>query len=110
MPLFTTQEELLDVLSPIFIRNYKIIEKQTIKERVYSKNCGKTLSDDAIKVFDFIPRNKWINNFFDINVLLHTAAVTCNKHKGDLKENTNQRPKRYNPPKWIKNIENKSVI
>ena len=46
-------------------------------------------------------------NFFDINVLLYTAAVTANEHKGNLKENTNQRPKTYNPPKWITNIENK---
>ena len=68
-------------------------------------------SDDAIKVIDFISINKSNElirpNFLDINVLLYTAAVAANEHKGDLKENTKQRPKTYNPPKWITNIENK---
>ena len=108
--LSTTQEELLEVLRPIFERNYEIIKKQSIEERVYSTNCSKTLSDDAIKVISFISINKLNElikpNFFDINVL-YTAAVTVNEHKGDLKENTNQRPKTYNPQKWIISIENK---
>ena len=110
-PLSTTQGELLGVLHPIFERNYEIIKKQSIEERVYSTNCSKTLSDDTIKVIDFISINKLNElikpNFFDINVLLYTAAVTANEHMGDLKEKANQRPKTYNPPKWITNIENK---
>ena len=48
-PLSLTQEELLEVLHPIFERNYEIIEKQSIEERVYSTNCSKTLSDDVSK-------------------------------------------------------------
>ena len=109
--LSTTQEELLEVLRPIFERNYEIIKKQSIEERVYSTNCSKTLSDDVIKVIDFTSINKLNElikpNFFDINVLIYTTAVTTNEHKGDLKENANQRSKTYNPPKWIINIENK---
>ena len=107
-PLSTTQGE---VLHPIFECNYEIIKKQSIEERVYPANCSKTLSDDTIKVIDFISINKLNEvikpNFFDINVLLYTAAVTANEHMGDLKEKANQRPKTYNPPKWITNIENK---
>ena len=110
-PLSTTEAELLEVLLPIFERNYEIIKKQSIEEKVYSTNCSKTLSDDTIKVIDFISINKLNEvikpNFFDINVLLYTAAVTANEHMGDLKEKANQRPKTYNPPKWITNIENK---
>ena len=110
-PSSTTQEELLEVLRPIFECNYEIIKKQSIEEKPYSTNCSRTLSDDPIKAIDFTSRNKLNElikpNFFDINVLLHTAAVTSNEHKGDLKENTNLRPKTYNPPKWITDIENK---
>ena len=110
-PLSTTQEELLEVLHPIFERNYEIIKKQSIEERVYSTNCSKTLSDDTIKVIDFISRNKLNEfikpNFFDINLLLYTAIATASEHKDDLKESTNQHPKTYNPQKWITNIENK---
>ena len=88
------------------------MKKQSIEERVYSINCSKTLSDDTIKITDFLSLNKLNKlrkpNLFDINVLLYTAAVTTNKHKGYLKENTNQRPKTYKPPKWITNIENKT--
>ena len=43
IPLSTTQEE-LEVLHPIFEHYYEIIKKQSIKERVYSTNCSKTLS------------------------------------------------------------------
>ena len=88
------------------------MKKQSIEERVYSINCSKTISDDTIKITDFLSLNKLNElrkpNLFDINVLLYTAAVTTNKHKGYLKENTNQRPKTYKPPKWITNIENKT--
>ena len=109
--LSTTQEELLEVLRPIFERNYETIKKQSIEERVYSTNCSKTLSDDVIKVIDFTSMNKLNEllkpNFFDINVLIYTTAVTANEHKGDLKENANQRSKTYNHPKWIISIENK---
>ena len=81
-PLSLTQEELLEVLQPIFERNYEIIKKQSIEERLYSTNCSKTLSDDVIKVIDFVSLNKLNElikpNFFHINVLLYTAAVTAN--------------------------------
>ena len=78
-----------------------------MKERVYSTNCSKALPDDAIKFIDFISRSK-LNElikpiFWGINVLSYTGAVTANEHKGDLKVNTNQRPKAYNPPKWKTN-------
>ena len=46
-------------------------------------------------------------HFFDINILLYTAAVTTNEHKSYLKENTNQCLKKYNLQIWITNIENK---
>ena len=109
-PLSLTRQELLEVLKPIFERNYEIIKKQSIEERLYSTNCSKTLSDDVIKVTDFISLKKLNElikpNFFDINVLLYTATVTANEHNSNLKENTNQRPRPYNPPKWITNIEN----
>ena len=71
-PLSSSQEELLQVLHPIIERNYEIAKKQSIEERVYSTNSSKTLSDDVIKVIDFISRNilnELIKpNFFDINV------------------------------------------
>ena len=70
-----------------------MIKKQSIKERVYSTNCSKTLSDDTIKVIDFILRNKlieWIKaNFFWYKHIKY-GVVTANEHKGNLKENTNQ--------------------
>ena len=102
-PLSLTQEELLQVLHQIFERDYEVIKKQSIEESVYSTNCRKTLPGDVIKVIDFISLNKLNEllkpNSFDINVLLYTAAITANEHKGYLKENTNQHPKTYNPPK-----------
>ena len=71
-PLSTTQGELLEVLHPIFERNYEIIKKQSIEERVNCTNCSKTSSDDAIKVIDFMSINKLNEllkpSFFDINI------------------------------------------
>ena len=79
-PLSLSQEELLEVLHPIFESNYEIIKKQSIEKRVYSTSCSKTLSEDVIKVIDFISPNRLNElikpSFFDINALLYTAAVT----------------------------------
>ena len=110
-PLSLTQEELLEVLHPIFERNYEIIKKQSIEERVYSASCIKTLSEDVIKVIDFTSPNRLNElikpSFFRYQRIIIYSRRYANEHKGYLKENTNQRPKTYNPPKWITNIENK---
>ena len=58
----------LTILTCIFIADVKIkfYFIKSIEERVYSTNCSKTLSDDAIKVIDFISfRGKVVSSRFN---------------------------------------------
>ena len=53
LSLNPSQEALLEILQPMFQRNYETIKNQNIYERVYPTKCNKKLSDDVIKVIDF---------------------------------------------------------
>ena len=89
MPLDESQKMLLEILRPIFERNYEIVKNQSIDQRVYPTKCNKSVTDDVIKVIDFLASNtiKEIRepSYFDINTLLYTSAVTAKEHLNDLK-------------------------
>ena len=89
MPLDESQKMLLEILRPIFERNYEIVKNQSIDQRVYPTKCNKRVTDDVIKVIDFLASNtiKEIRepSYFDINTLLYTSAVTAKEHLNDLK-------------------------
>ena len=84
-----SQKMSLEILRPIFEPNYEIVKNQNIDQRVYPKKCNKSVTDDVIKVIDFLASNtiKEIRepSYFDINTLLYTSAVTAKEHLNDLK-------------------------
>ena len=93
----------------MFQRNYEIIKNESIDYRVYSTKCNK-LSDDIIKVIDFLANNaiKEPDNskLFDIDTLLYTSTITAKEYVTDLTELSKKYPKKSSP-KWLHNIENK---
>ena len=69
----------------MFQRNYETIKNQSIDETVYSTKCNKKLSDDVIKVIDFLAIKELDNpKLFDINALLYTLAITAKEYVNDL--------------------------
>ena len=72
----------------MFQRNYETIKNESIDETVYSTKCNKKLSDDVIKVIDFLANSaiKELDNpkLFDINALLYTLAITAKEYVNDL--------------------------
>ena len=81
---------LLEILRPIFERNYEIVKNQNIDQRVYPTKCNKKVTDDIIKVIDFLASDTIEEilepSYFDINALFYTSAVTTKEHLDDLKE------------------------
>ena len=81
---------LLEILRPIFERNYEIVKNQNIDQRVYPIKCNKKVTDDIIKVIDFLASDTieeiFEPSYFDINAQLYTSAVTAKEHLDDLKE------------------------
>ena len=110
IPLNESQKILLEILRPIFERNYQTVKNQNIHQRVYPTKCNKKVADDVIKGIDFLASNtiKEIRepSYLEINSLLYTSAVTAKKHLNDLKEIPKHRMKKV-PPKWLNNIESK---
>ena len=90
--------------------NYEIVKNQNIDQRVYPTKCNKSVTDDVIKVIDFLASNtlKEIHqpSYFDINALLYTSAVTAKEHLNDLKEIPKQSFKKA-PQKWFNSIKSK---
>ena len=107
------KKALLEILRPMFQRNYETIKNQSIDERVYPTKFNKKLSNDVIKVIDFLANNaiKELKKpkHFDINTLLYTSAITAKEYVNDLTELNKKSPKKY-PPKWLDNIENKIAV
>ena len=105
-----SQKMSLEILRPIFEPNYEIVKNQNIDQRVYPKKCNKSVTDDVIKVIDFLASNtlKEIHepSYFDINALLYTSAVTAKEHLNDLKEIPKQSFKKA-PQKWFNSIKSK---
>ena len=112
LSLNPSQEALLQILRPMFQRNYETIKNQSIGEKDYSTKCNKKLSDDVTKVIDFLANNaiKELDNseLFDINALLYTSAITAKEYVNDLKELSKKRPKK-SLPKWLNKSKIKSL-
>ena len=49
-----SRKKMLEILRPIFERNYEIAKNQNINQRVYPTKCNKKVADDVIKVIDFL--------------------------------------------------------
>ena len=113
LSLSLSQKALLEILRPMFQRNYETIKDQNIDERIYSIKCNKKSSDDVIKVIDFLASNaiKELHSpkLFDINALLYTSVITAKECINDLTELLKKRPKKSSP-KWLNNIENKISV
>ena len=88
-PLTITQQECFKTMKPLFERDYKTINRQFINERTFTTKIMKHPSDNVLKVIDQLAKRKLSQtenpNYLDINVLLHTAAVTTNEYLNDLK-------------------------
>ena len=113
LSLSLSQKALLEILRPMFQRNYETIKDQNIDERIYSIKCNKKSSDDVMKVIDFLASNaiKELHSpkLFDINALLYTSVITAKECINDLTELLKKRPKKSSS-KWLNNIENKISV
>ena len=110
VPFDESQKILLEILRPIFELNFEIVKNQNIDQRVHPTKYNKEVTDDVIKVIDFLASNtiKAIRepSQFDINALLYTSAVSTKKRLNDLKEIPKQHLKKV-PLKWLNIIESK---
>ena len=88
-------------------------QSQNIDQRVYPTKCNKKVTDDVIKVIDFLASNTMKKtrepSHFDINDMLYTSAATAKEHLNYLKEIPKQRLKKA-PPKWLNSIESNITI
>ena len=95
LSLNAPQEALLEILRLMFQRNYETIKNQNIDERVYPTKCNKKLSDDVIKVIDFLANSaiKELDKskLFNINASLYTSAITAKEYVNDLTQKTPQK-------------------
>ena len=87
-----------------------------LKERPYYTKITRKPSENEIRIIDNIANeyatnlksDKTMLDYWDINVMLYTAAITLKNHLGDLKE-TKQEKITVTKPGWIRNLEQKIV-
>ena len=99
---------LKDKLKPIFLQKIDILHNKNIDQRTYLKRVNTKINDNLLKCVDDLNREYLTSldspNYWDINVCLYSAAVTCLREMNQLRELnlTNDKPKF---PRWLTQLE-----
>ena len=99
---------LKDKLKPIFLETTDILHNKNIDERTYLTRVNTKINDTLLKCVDDLSKEYLTSldspNYWDINVCLYSAAVTCVREMNELRELnlTNNKPKF---PRWLTQLE-----
>ena len=99
---------LKDKLKPIFFEMTDILHNKNIDERTYLTRVNTKINDTLLKCVDDLSKEYLTSldspNYWDINVCLYSAAVTCLREMNQLRELnlTNNKPKF---PRWLTQLE-----
>ena len=99
---------LKDKLKPIFLETIDILHNTNNDERTYLTRVNTKTTDTLLKCVDDLSKEYLTSldspNYWDINVCLYSAAVTCLREMNQLRELnlTNNKPKF---PRWLTQLE-----
>ena len=99
---------LKDKLKPIFLQTIDILHNKNIEQRTYLTRVNTKINDNLLKYVDDLNKEYLTSlespNYWDINVCLYSATVTCLREMNQLRELnlTNDKPKF---PRWLTQLE-----
>ena len=96
------------MLRTIFLETIDILHNKNIDEMTYLTRVNTKINDTLLKCVDDLSKEYLTSldspNYWDINVYLYSAAVTCLREVNQLRELnlTNNKPKF---PRWLAQLE-----
>ena len=100
----TEYKLLKEKLKPIFLETIDIFGNKNIDERIYLTRVNTKINDTLLKCVDDLSKEYLTSqnspNYWDVNVCLYSAAVTCLREMNQLRElnPTKNKPKF---PRWL---------
>ena len=95
-------------LKPIVLQTIDILHNKNIDQRTYLTRVNTKINDNLLKCVDDLNKEYLTSldspNYWDINVCLYSAAITCLREMNQLRELnlTNDKPKF---PRWLTQLE-----
>ena len=94
-------KSLKEILKPIFLKTIDNFSNKNIEERIYLTRVNMRINDALLKCVNDLSKEYITSlnlpNYWDINVCLYSAAVTCLREINQLRELT---PTTKNKPKF----------
>ena len=102
-------KSLKEKLKPIFLETIDNFNNKNIEERIYLTRVNTRIPDTLLKCVNDLSKEYITSlnlpNYWDINVCLYSAAVTCLREMNQLRELTPPTKNKPKFPRWLTQLE-----